>query len=57
MEGEQEWVMQGFLSTCLISSIASERQKYFAVLSLHISNMYANKKGIAKKLILTLRVS
>ena len=30
-------------------------QKYFTVLSLHISNMYARKRGIAKKLILTFR--
>ena len=31
------------------------RQKYFTVLSLHISNIYSKKKGIAKKLIHTLR--
>ena len=31
------------------------RQKYFTVLSLHISKIYVQKKGIAKKLILTLR--
>ena len=30
-------------------------QKYFTVLSLHMSNIYAKKKGIAKKLILILR--
>ena len=30
-------------------------QKYFTVLSLHISNIYAKKKGIAKKLIIPLR--
>ena len=30
-------------------------QKFFTVLSLHISNIYAKEKGIAKKLILTLR--
>ena len=30
-------------------------QKFFTVLSLHISNIYAKKKGIAKKLIQTLR--
>ena len=29
--------------------------QYFTVLSLHISNVYAKKKGVAKKLILTLR--
>ena len=30
-------------------------QKFFTVLSLHTSNIYAKKKGIAKKLIQTLR--
>ena len=30
-------------------------EKYFTVLSLHISNIYARKKDIAKKLILTHR--
>ena len=30
-------------------------QKLFTVLSLHISNIYAKNKGIAKKLILTIR--
>ena len=40
--------------TCHISSSASEWAKV-TVLSLHISNIYAKKKGIAKKLILTLR--
>ena len=42
--------------TCLISSITSQRpKKSFTVLSLHISNIYAKKKGITKKLILALR--
>ena len=40
--------------TCHVSSSA-RRYKYFTVLSLHNSNIYAIKKGIAKKLILTLR--
>ena len=46
---------------CLIKSWKENKgppvsgQKYFTVLSLHISNIYAKKKGIAKKLILTLR--
>ena len=30
-------------------------QKYFTMLSLHVSNIYVKKKGIAKKLVLTLR--
>ena len=41
---------------CHISSFTSERtQMLDRVVSLHISNIYAKKKGIAKKLILTLR--
>ena len=41
--------------TCHISSSTSKRAIFFTVLSLHISNINAKKKGIAKKLILTLR--
>ena len=42
--------------TCHFSSSASERAKvFYRVVSLHISNIYAKKKGIAKTLILTLR--
>ena len=53
MEGEQGWVLQGVLS-CAIRRPPVSGQKYFAVLSLHISNIY-EKKGIAKKFILTFR--
>ena len=49
MEGQQGWVLQGVLSPPVSG------QKFFTVLSLHIGNIYAKKKGIAKKLILTLR--
>ena len=55
MEGEQGWVMQGVLSRASSRRSPVSGQKYFTVLSLHISNIYAKKKGIAKKLILTLR--
>ena len=55
MEGEQGCVSQGVLSRALFRSPPVSGQKYFTVLSLHISNIYAKKKGIAKKLILTLR--
>ena len=41
--------------TCLISSTSTQRPENFAVLSLHISSIYAKKRGIAKKLILTIR--
>ena len=41
--------------TCLISSIFCSGQKTFTVLSPHVSNIYAKKRCIAKKLILTTR--
>ena len=48
--------LQSVLFTCLISSITSERAEVlFTVLSLHVSNIYAKQKGIAKKVTLTLR--
>ena len=55
MEGEQEWVMQGVLSRASFRRTEVSDQKFFTVLSLHIDNIYAKKKGIAKKLILTVR--
>ena len=55
MEGEQGWVLQGVLSRAIFRRPPVSGQKFFTVFSLHISNSYAKKKGIAKKLILTLR--
>ena len=52
MEGEHGCVMQGFLSRASFRPSPVSGRKYFTVLSLHISNIYAKKKGIAKKLIL-----
>ena len=57
MEGEQGWVLQGVLSRASFRRSAVSGQKYFTVLSLHTSNIYAKKKGITKKLILTLRAT
>ena len=55
VEGEHGWVLQGVVSRASFRRAAASGQKFFTVLSLHISNIYAKKKGIAKKLILTLR--
>ena len=55
MEGEQGWVMQGILSLALFRRPPVSGQETFTVLSLQISNIYAKKRGIAKKLILTIR--
>ena len=55
IEGEQGWVLQGVLSRAIFRRQPVSGQKYFTVLSPHINNIYAKKKGNAKKLILTVR--
>ena len=50
VEGEQGWVLRGVLSRASFRRAAASGQKYFTVMFLHISNIYAKKKGIAKKL-------
>ena len=55
MEGEQGWVLQGVLSRASFRRSPVSGKKCFTVLSLHTSNIYAKKKGIANKLILTIR--
>ena len=49
MEGDQGWVMQGVLSRASFRQPPLSGQKTFTVLSLHISNIYAPKRCIAKK--------
>ena len=41
MEGEQGWVLQGVLSRAIFRRPPVSGQKYFTVLSLHITNIYA----------------
>ena len=55
MEGGQGWVMQGVLSRASFRRPPLSGRKFFTVLSLHTSNIYAKTRGIAKKLILTIR--
>ena len=55
VEGEHGWVLQGVLSRASFRRAAASGQKVFTVFSLHISNIYAKKKGIAKKIIQTFR--
>ena len=54
VEGESGWVIPG-----VVSRAAFRRQPHgvplFTVLSLHINNNYAKKRGIGKKLLLTIR--
>ena len=54
VEGEHGWVLQGVLSRANFRRAAASGQKVFTVLSLHI-NIYDKKKGIAKKIIQTIR--
>ena len=49
MEGDQGWVMQGVLSRASLRRPPLNGQKTLTVLSLHIGNIYAKKRGIAKK--------
>ena len=51
MEREQGWIIQGVLSRASFRRPPLSGQKTFTVLSLHISNIYAPKRSIAKKLI------
>ena len=48
MEGEQGWVMQGFLSRALLRRPPLSGQETFTVWSLHISNINGKKRGNAK---------
>ena len=47
--------LQGVLSRACFRRAAACGQKVFTILSLHISNIHAKKKGIAKKIIQTIR--
>ena len=55
VEGDSGWVLQGVLSRASCRRQPPSGQKTFTVMSLHISNNYAKKRGIGKKLILTIR--
>ena len=55
VEGDQGWFYKVFFHVPHFVEPQSSGQKFFTVLSLHVSNIYAKKKGIAKKLIQTLR--
>ena len=55
VEGEQGWVLQDVLSRAPFRCAAASGQKVFTVLSLHINNVFAKKRDIAKKIIQALR--
>ena len=54
VEGEHGWVLQSVLSRASSRRAAARGQKVFTVLSLHISNIFARKRGIVKKIIQTI---
>ena len=55
MEGDQGWVMEGVLSRASFRRPPLSGHKTFTVMSLHVSNICAKKRCVAKKLILTIR--
>ena len=54
-EGDSGWVIQGVLSRAFFRRQPPSGQKSFTGMALHISNNYAKKRGIGKKLLLTIR--
>ena len=54
-KANRDWFRKSFLSRASFRRSPVSKLKYFTVLPLHISNIYAKKKSIAKKLILALR--
>ena len=54
VEGDSGWVLQGVLSRASFRRQPPSGQKTFTVLTLHLSNIYAKKRAIGKKLILTI---
>ena len=55
VEGEHGRVLQGVASRASFRRAASSGQTVFIVLSLHINNVFAKKRGIAKKIIQAVR--
>ena len=53
--GEAGWVLQVVISRASFSRAPRGGKSFFTVVSLHINNNFANKRGIGKKLLLTIR--
>ena len=56
MEGDSGWVLQAMLSRASFRRQRLSDQETFTVLSLHINTVYAKKRDVKKKVILTNRV-
>ena len=51
-EGEAGWVFQAVVSRAAFRRVPRDSKPYFTMMSLHINNHYAKKRGIAKHLLL-----
>ena len=55
IEGETGWVIQGVISTASFRRQPRCGKSSFTVMSLHINDNYGKKRGIGKKLLLSIR--
>ena len=53
-EGQSRWVSHAVISPCFIRKVTAQRQ-FFTMMSLHMHKHFAKKRGIGKKLLLTVR--
>ena len=54
-EGESGWVLQGVISRASFRRLPRSGKSFFTAMSIHINNQFAKKRGIGKKLLLTIR--
>ena len=55
-EGQSGWVLQAVISRASFRRIPRNGKSYFTMMSLHINNTHAKKRGIAKNLLLAVRI-
>ena len=51
-EGQSGWVLQAVISRTSFRRIPRNGKYYFTMMSLHMNNQYAEKRGIGKNLLL-----
>ena len=54
-EVQSGWVLEAVISRALFRRLPRNGKSFFTVMSLHINNHYAKKRGIGKKLLLAVR--
>ena len=57
VKGESGWVQQGVISRASFRRLPHNGKSFFSMMSLHINNQLAKKRGIGKKLLLTIRAA